>query len=205
MTTQRRFRVMVVTRYGRARQVYLQPGKGFTYRRRSGVRARMTAAQVEQAKRWAKRRLARRVKVVEGSGWLFLDLASGARWPTNRRLLKALNGTGRERGRVIRIISGLRTAHEAWVLRMRYLAGRGNLAARCCSTYDRTPHSWAQCGKDPWSNHADGNAADCGTVHGITGAYRSLADDRRARRAFTKRGGHFPVTSPWEPWHGEMR
>lgn len=57
----------------------------------------------------------------------------------------------------------------------------------------------------PWSNHADGNAADCGTINGATGNYTSLASDGKARRIFEKLGGCFPVTNPWEPWHAEMR
>jgi len=64
---------------------------------------------------------------------------------------------------------------------------------------------WSACGKDPWSNHADGNAADCGTINGATGNYTSLASDGKARRIFEKLGGCFPVTNPWEPWHAEMR
>lgn len=203
-TKKRRFRVVVTTRLGGTRQVYLIPNKGFSYRRGQHGRTHLTVREVEQAKRWAARRLARRVRVIDKKGWPFLELASGARWPTNQRLLRALNDTGRKRRRLIRIISGLRTPHEAWVLRMRFLAGRGNLAARCCSKYSGT-HSWDACGKDPWSNHADGNAADCGTVTGLTGRYTSLADDRKARRLFQTAGGCFPVTNPWEPWHAEMR
>ena len=205
MADKRRYRVVVTTRLGGTRQLYLIPGKGFSYRRGNTGRANMTARQVEQAKKWAARRAARNVRVVNRRQWPFLQLAAGARWPTNKRLLRALNDTARHRRRIIRIISGLRTPHEAWVLRMRYLNGTGHLAARCCSKYDRQTHTWEQCGKDPYSNHADGNAADCGTVTGRTGRYTSLASDGKARRLFEARGGHFPVVSPWEPWHAEMR
>lgn len=203
--TKRVHTVAVHRRIGGVRQLFLIPGKGFSYRRGRNGRARMTPAEVQQAKKWANRRNAKAVRVAGPKHrWLFLDLSAHAAWPTNKRLLRALNATGRKRRRVVRIISGLRTPYEAWVLRMKYLRGQGNLAARCCSKY-AGQHSWPACGKDPWSNHADGNAADCGTINGVTGAYTSLADDRRARKIFERLGGHFPVVDPWEPWHAEMR
>lgn len=197
------YRVVVTTRFGGARQLYRRPG-GFTYRRGKTTHALMTAPQVEAAKKWAKKRLARSVRVVGPRQSLFLLYGEGVRAPTNRRLVAALNETARKRRRFIRVISGLRTPHEAWVLRMKYLSGTGNLAARCCSKYDRQKHSWADCGKNPWSNHADGNAADCGTVS-ASGRYRSLASDRKAKRIALKLGIVFPVTDPWEPWHAEFR
>ena len=203
MSGKRVYRLVVHTRLGGARQVYLIPGKGYSYKRGKTGRAKMTAPQIEEGKRWAKRRAARSVRVVAPKQWPFLVLGDTA-WPTNKRLLRALNTTGRRRRRMVRIVSGLRTPHEAWELRMRYLDGAGNTAARCCTRY-AGKHTWSQCGKDPWSNHASGNAADCGTVT-AGGTYRSLADDKKARRIFESLGGCFPVRSPqWEPWHAEMR
>ena len=201
--SRRIYRLVVTTRLGGARQVYLIPHEGFSYKRGKTGRAKMTALEIEAGKKWAKRRLARSCRTIGPDQWPFLVLGDTA-WPTNKTLLRALNHTGQRRRRVIRIVSGLRTPHEAWVLRMRYLNGQGNLAARCCSKYSGK-HSWEQCGKDPWSNHADGNAADCGTMTGIKGTYTSLANDGKARRIFERLGGCFPVTSPWEPWHAEMR
>ena len=196
------FRLMVVARLGGARLVYVSRDGRYSYKRGKTGRAKMTARQIQLGKQWAKRRAARQVRVVGPNQWPFL-VVSDTQWPTNKRLLRALNATGQGRRRVIKIISGLRTPHEAWVLRMAYLAGRGNLAARCCTRYSGR-HTWEQCGKDPWSNHADGNAADCGTVT-AKGKYRSLADDAKARQIFIKHGGCFPVVDPWEPWHAEMR
>ena len=205
------YRLVVTTRLGGTRLVYRDRRGRFSYKRGQSGRTRMTAPQIEQGKAWAKRRAARKVRVVGPQLWPFLVLADGARWPTNKRLLRALNATGQRRRRVIRIVSGLRTPHEAWELRQawnRYQHGGppANLAAPCCSKYgtSTTVHSWANCGRDPWSNHADGNAADCGTVTS-GGTYRSLANDRKARRIFVDLGGCFPVTNPWEPWHCEMR
>lgn len=196
------YRLVVHTRLGGARQVYLIPGKGYSYKRGKTGRAKMTAPQIEEGKRWAKRRAARSTRVIGPKQWPFVVLGDTA-WPTNKRLLRALNTTGRRRRRMIRIVSGLRTPHEAWVLRMAMLNGTGNTAAKCCLKYSGK-HSWANCGKQPQSNHASGNAADCGTVTS-NGTYRSLADDKKARRIFESLGGCFPVRSPqWEPWHSEI-
>ncbi len=203
MTHKRAYRLVVVTRLGGARMVYRSAEGRFSYRRGKTGRAKMTALEIEAGKKWARRRLVRSTRTVGPDQWPFLVLGDTA-WPTNKRLLRALNATGKGRRRLIRIVSGLRTPREAWVLRMRYLNGQGNLAARCCSRYSGK-HSWESCGKDPWSNHADGNAADCGTLTGIKGTYTSLANDKKARRLFEKLGGCFPVVSPWEPWHAEMR
>ena len=205
------YRLVVHTRLGGARQVYLIPGKGYSYKRGKTGRAKMTAPQIEEGKRWARRRAARSTRVIGPQQWPFLVLGDTA-WPTSKRLLRALNTTGRRRRRMVKIISGLRTPHEAWALRQawnRYQHGgpHANLAAPCCSKYgtSTTVHSWGSCGRDPWSNHADGNAADCGTVTS-SGTYRSLADDKKARRIFESLGGCFPVRSPqYEPWHAEMR
>ncbi len=204
--TKRVHTVAVHRRIGGVRQLFLIPGRGFSYRRGKTGRARMTPAEVQQAKKWANRRNAKAVRVAGPlHRWLFLDRGTGVVWPTNKRLLRALNATGRRRRRVVRIISGMRTPRQAWELRMAFLQGRGNTAARCCSKY-AGQHSWEACGRDPWSNHADGNAADCGTINGATGAYTSLGLDRRAKRIFLKLGGHFPVMSPQQEWwHAEMR
>jgi len=201
--TARKYRVVATTRFGGRRLVYHLGEGRYSWRRGKTGKVWLTAQQSEAAKKWVTKRLGKNVRMVGPGQYPFLELAAGARWPTNKRLLRALNKVGQVLRRSIRIISGLRTPHEAWVLRMRYLAGRGNLAARCCSRYT-TAHSWAQCGKDPWSNHADGNAADCGVI-GRTGGYTSLASNRKARREFQRLGGHFPVVSPYEPWHAEMR
>lgn len=205
MTRKRVYRLVVTTRLGGTRQVYLIPHKGYSYKRGKTGRAKMTPTEVEGGKKWANRRGARSVRAIGPNQWPFLQLASGAAWPTNKTLLRALNATGKGRRRIIRIVSGLRTPHEAWVLRMRYLNGTGNTAARCCSKYSGT-HSWEACGKDPWSNHADGNAADCGTLTGITGTYTSLGMDKKAKRIALRLGIYFPVMSPQQEWwHAEMR
>lgn len=198
-----RYRVVATTRFGGRRLVYYVGQGRFSWRRGKAGRAWMSPAKADAAKKWVAKHLGKNSRPVPAGRYPFLELAEGAAWPTNEGLLRALNRTGQRRQRTIKIISGLRTPREAWVLRMKMLDGTGNTAARCCSRYTGR-HSWAACGKDPWSNHADGNAADCGVI-GRTGGYTSLASDRKARRLFENAGGCFPVTSPWEPWHAEMR
>lgn len=200
-----RYRVAATTRLaGNRRLIYRHPD-GFSWRKGKTGRQWMSAGEADAAKKWAARRLAKNVKAYPAGRHPFLELAKGARWPTNRRLLRALNRTGQARRRTVRIISGLRTPHEAWLLRMRFLHGTGNTAARCCTRYAGV-HTWAECGKNPQSNHADGNAADCGVISGLTGAYTSLGLDAKARRLAYRFGIYFPVMSPQQEWwHAELR
>ena len=203
MSDKRRpYRVVVTTRFGGARQVY-RVGDGYSYRRGKKGRAFMSALEVDGAKRWAKRRLAKGVRMVGPDRHPFIVYPEGVHPPTNKNLLRAVNATGRKRRRFVRCVSGMRTPRQAWELRMLFLDGRGNTTARCCSRYSGK-HSWESCGRDPWSNHADGNAMDCGTVD-KRGVYRSLADDGKARKIAEKLGIVFPVVNPWEPWHCEFR
>ncbi len=99
----------------------------------------------------------------------------------------------------IKIISGDRTPYQAWVLRMRYLNGTGNLAALCC--WQRGRHSWSSCGKSPRSNHARGKAADCGVI--LRGRYVSIGKYGPARSAMRKFGLCLPVGNG-EIWHTEV-
>lgn len=191
-----RVQAVANTRFGRVRQIYAT-GSGYSTHR--GTRL-MTTAQGDGVRAWAQRRpWITGVSVQAASERPFLVLKPGAAWPTNTALLRGLNAVGRGRGLRIVVISGLRTPREAWELRQRYLSGTGNLAARCCTRYTG-PHTWNDCGKNPQSNHADGNAADVNLIM-PDGTWLSLAKDRRARRLCTKHGIWFPVTS--ELWHAE--
>ena len=199
----RPYRVVVTTRFGGVRQLY-RVGDGYSYRRGKKGRAFMSALEVDGAKRWAKRRLAKGVRMVGPDRQPFIVYPEGVHPPTNKNLLRAVNATGRKRRRLIRCVSGMRTPRQAWELRMLFLDGRGATAALCCTKYSGT-HSWADCGKNPQSNHADGNAMDCGTID-KHGTYRSLGLDQKAKRIFLKLGGCFPVMSPQpEWWHCEFR
>lgn len=125
-----------------------------------------------------------------------VTLANGAK-PAGDALMNRLRQVARDIGKEIRVISGDRTPYQAWTLRMRYLNGTGNLAARCCTRYSGK-HSWSACGKNPTSNHARGRAVDCGVMNP---GYRSIGYYQPARNAMRKRGLCLPVGG--EPWHVE--
>lgn len=117
-----------------------------------------------------------------------LELAAGARWPTNRDLLDGLEATAvrlaREQKRPdlkIRIVSGLRTRAEQQALYQAYLNGTGNLAA--------VPGT---------SRHETGNAADANVVlYGLT----SVCAFPGSVAALRANGLAATVYS--EPWHIE--
>lgn len=118
---------------------------------------------------------------------------SNTRWPS-KYLVRKLRRVAADIGQTVHIISGTRTPYQAWDLRMRYLRGAGNLAARCCTKYSGV-HSWSACGKNPLSNHADGKAADC-SVRGV-----NIGNYPGARDAMKRNDLCLPV--PGEPWHCE--
>lgn len=119
------------------------------------------------------------------------------------RLARAINELGFRRGRYIRAGEFKRTSHRQWVLRMAYLRGQGNLAARCCSRYI-DQHPWSKCGKDSMSNHADGNAADISVLHsGRHGAYTPVGEDKQCREIMRRLGMCLPV-GQGETWHAEF-
>jgi hypothetical protein len=134
----------------------------------------------------------------------YLRLAPQQKWPKGRdgrNLLKRLNAVGKDCKRIILIKSGLRDAYGQWVAYQDYLRG-GNLAATCCSK--RYPHSWAQCGKTPTSNHCRSRAADCGMLDrsGDWDTYQSIGYVDAARASMRKHGLCLPV--PGEKWHVEV-
>lgn len=132
----------------------------------------------------------------------WVALADGARWPkhnTGADLVRRLNNVGRAIQRRIIITSGDRSPREAWEARMDYLRG-GNLAAQCCWLVGF--HSWDECGKTPYSNHAKGKAADC-VVETRSRGWVNIGEHRKARKAMDRRGLCLPVGSG-ETWHVEV-
>ncbi len=126
-------------------------------------------------------------------------LSHGASWPTGpegRRLLTKLSQVARDIGHPILIVSGKRSNHDQWALYMRYLQGRGNLAAPCCSKH--WVHSWASCGRECASHHCRSMAVDCGVVD-RHGRYTSIGNSKRARAAMRAHGLVLNVAG--EPWH----
>lgn len=127
--------------------------------------------------------------------WLVLDSDTTM---CNPKLARKANKLGKLLGRKLFVNEGTRTPYRCWELRMLYLRGKGNLAARCCSKYDRTQHTWKQCGKDPWSNHADGNALDL--QDNATKA--NIGNVNNARNIMHKLNLCLPVGG--ENWHVEI-
>lgn len=149
------------------------------------------------------------VKWVKKKGWKprlvrnglpFIDPSPGVELPGDRVLLMKLNRVGREMKRLVVVKSGYRSHYQQWELRMKFLRGEGNLAARCCLKYDQTIHSWQQCGKQSQSNHSlppKGRAVDCGLLLGS--GYVSIGNVHDARVLMKKNGLCLPV--PGEAWH----
>ena len=114
-------------------------------------------------------------------------------------LTNALNESAREAKRRIDIVSARRTHYKAWSLRMLFLNGRGNLAARCCTKYSGK-HSYRACGKNPTSHHAKGGgrAVDAGWIT-RNGGYLRLRDWKHGNAILQKHG--LRGTVPSEAWH----
>lgn len=172
------FRVVAVTRFGSRRLVRLS-GDGFGYKK---GRVKMNAVQAEKAKRWAKARLARSVDIIPADQPAFVELAPGAAWPKDRKLVARLNAVGKRRKRLVRIVSGYRSLEAQAALYRAYKAGTGNLAAY----------------PNPNAPHVRGVAADCGTVD-AKGRYRSLGLDSTAAKVARSLG--LSARVPGEPWH----
>lgn len=185
--TAAKYRVVATTRFGGRRLVYYLGQGRFSWKRGKTGKAWMTPAQADAAKKWVAKRLGRNSRPVPAGGFPFLELTSGAAWPTDRRLLRALNRVGQRRRRVVRVISGKRSMAQQqalWDRYQRYLAGgpHANLAAY---PNDRAPH-------------IRGVAADCGVIS-PSGRYTSLGLDRRAKKSAEALGLRAWV--PGEPWH----
>lgn len=157
------------------------------------------------------------VKWVKKKGWkpilsrdpypFVVRQSKDVHWPKDATLLRKLNGLGRRRKHLVMLVSGYRTDYEQWELRMKFLAGNGNLAARCCMKYwPDVIHSWDNCGKDSQSNHSkEGNgrgAADCGLI--TAGGYVSLGNVPGIERDMRDLELCLPVRNPYEPWHAQV-
>lgn len=157
------------------------------------------------------------VKWVKKKGWkpilsrdpypFVVRQSKDVHWPKDATLLRKLNGLGRRRKHLVMLVSGYRTDYEQWELRMKFLAGNGNLAARCCMKYwPDVIHSWDNCGKDSQSNHSkEGNgrgAADCGLI--TAGGYMSLGNVPGIERDMRDLELCLPVRNPYEPWHAQV-
>lgn len=137
----------------------------------------------------------------QGSGnrdYPYVWFRSGVNVPPNKDFMRRLNAIGKEgyekHGRRLVMVSGYRPcgspsdptgASTQWGLWKLYQAGRGNLAARPCT-----------------SNHGRGNAADIGWEGKSGGGYLSYLHAGGWARDLAKRHGIcFPVGG--EAWHAE--
>lgn len=198
----RKFRCLARdTKTNRVAVLYRKQGRGFTRNPKSPRLAKVkppmfSKREADLAVEWGKKK---GLAVWVDSGkypFVVCDVA-----PPGDAVMRRLNKVGKRLGRYVKIISGDRTPYQAWVLRMRYLNGTGNLAALCCGNGGR--HSWAACGKSPRSNHARGAAADCGIVHSGRGVgYTSIGLWPNARTAMRAEGLCLPVGG--EAWHAEV-
>ena len=194
----RRWRLVATTRLGAVRVVY-RTKRGYSMRARPHYSPWMTAAEVEHAKKWARRRHVRDLRVVDDDRFTHLRLAAGVRWPTDRGLLHRLNSVGAAMHRTILIKSGRRLlGHPGdypgnpgtqWFYWEAMRAGAGNTAAY----------------PDANAPHVRGIAADCGVLD-RRGHYASIGDNRRARRLMHRVGLCLPVgpssiNPQGEPWH----
>lgn len=185
---------------GNVRQVYKKKGGGFTLNKKKARGRKFGVIAKRKLRRWAKKR---DFKVhFTNSKYVFLVPNKGVIMPVGKdgtALLRALNESGRDAMRRIRIVSARRTPYQAWSLRMLYLNGRGNLAAKCCTRY-YGKHSWRACGKNPTSHHAKGGgrAVDAGWIT-RSGGYLQLRNWTYGYKVLLKNG--LRDTVPSEAWH----
>jgi Putative peptidoglycan binding domain len=136
----------------------------------------------------------------EGGGdsrWPYVWRRDGVIWPTDESFMRKLNAAGKDgytkHGKRLVIISGYRPCGSPsdyagkstqWGLWKLYQQGRGNLAARPCT-----------------SRHGVGYAADCGWEEKNGGGYTSFLNLPWARAVAKAHGLCFPV--PGERWHAQ--
>ena len=188
------------------RQVYRLPGGGFTRNKdnpaiakTNGNPRRFWKREVEDCQRWARKKgLAVFAAKGKQARWPFVVKDTDTAW-ANDDLMDRINRLGRRRRRYIWGGELKRTAHRQWELRMLYLNGNGNLAARCCTKYDGK-HSWSACGKNPTSHHNQGEAGDISVLaSGRGGGYTNVGNDKKARAIMRDVGLVLNVGG--EPWH----
>lgn len=206
------FRVVAVDSRKKARLVMVRKGQvaklGTSFTVWEALAADRTgwlnAKQAAQALKWVKAKGWSPYVAKDGEFPFVRKEDNGVTMPGDKHLLRKLNELGRRRKRLVIVVSGYRDDHAQWVLRMRYLRGQGNNAARCCLKYDWEQHSWHDCGKQSQSNHSQpprGHAVDCGLL--LPRGYESIGDcGRKVRRIMRDLGLCLPV--PGEAWHTEV-
>lgn len=195
--------VLVTKKNGNVHQVYRTKKNGFTLSRKRAVGFRFDDARKKEIRAWAAKRKYKSVEFTtkENPFVVYDTITSDGDEATGRVrpvLEKRLNAVGRDIKRKLFVGEGKRSAHAQWVFYMAYLNGHGNLAARCCTKYYRTKHSWANCGKNSQSNHYTGDAAD--TV--IMPSWENIGTSKAAVASMRRHGLGLPVGG--ENWHVEV-
>lgn len=195
--------VLVTKKNGDVHQVYRTKMGTFTLDRKKAKGFRFDPSKKPSIKKWANRNKFKSVEFTtkENPFVVYDTVTSDGDEATGRvraSLENKLNEVGRDIKRKLFVGEGKRSAHAQWKFYMAYLAGHGNLAARCCTKYYRTPHSWANCGKNSQSNHFTGDAAD--TV--IMPSWNNIGTSDAAVKALRRHGLGLPVGG--ENWHVEI-
>lgn len=195
--------VLITKKNGDVHQVYRNKKNGLTLTRADAAGFRFDSSRKKEISKWAKKRGYKSVEftVKENPFVVYDDTTSDGDEKTGRvrpNLEQRLNEVGRDIKRKLFVGEGKRSAHAQWVFYMAFLNGHGNLAARCCTKFYRTPHSWAACGKNSQSNHFTGDAAD--TV--IMPTWNNIGTSNDAVKAMRRHGLGLPVGG--ENWHVEV-
>lgn len=195
--------VLVTKKNGDVHQVYRNKKNGLTLTRSEAVGFRFDKSRKKEITKWAKKRGYKSVEFTtrENPFVVYDTVTSDGDEATGRvrpNLEQRLNEVGRDIKRKLFVGEGKRSAHAQWKFYMAYLNGHGNLAARCCTKFYRTKHSWAACGKNSQSNHFTGDAAD--TV--IMPTWNNIGTSNDAVKAMRRHGLGLPVGG--ENWHVEV-
>lgn len=193
---------LVTKKNGDVHQVYRTKRGGFTLSNKRGVGERFLPSKKDELRHWAHKRKYKIEFTRKTNPFVVYDtVTSDGDEKTGRvrpNLEHKLNEVGRDIKRKLFVGEGKRSAHAQWKFYMAYLGGHGNKAAPCCTKYYRTPHSWANCGKNSQSNHFTGDAAD--TV--IMPSWNNIGTSSAAVASMRRHGLGLPVSG--ENWHVEI-
>ena len=193
---------LVTKKNGDVHQVYRTKRGGFTLSNKRGVGERSLPSKKDELRHWAHKRKYKIEFTRKTNPFVVYDtVTSDGDEKTGRvrpNLEHKLNEVGRDIKRKLFVGEGKCSAHAQWKFYMAYLGGHGNKAAPCCTKYYRTPHSWANCGKNSQSNHFTGDAAD--TV--IMPSWNNIGTSSAAVASMRRHGLGLPVGG--ENWHVEI-
>lgn len=194
---------LITKKNGDVHQVYRTKRGGFTLSKRRGVAGRFLPNKKDELRHWASKNKYKIEFTRRANPFVVYDTVTSDGDEKTGRVKKnledKLNNTGKKLKRKLFVGEGRRSAYQQWKFYMAYIAGHGNLAARCCTRYaPKTPHSWANCGKNSQSNHFTGDAAD--TM--VMPSWTNIGQFSGGPSALKANGLGLPV--PGEAWHVEI-